>query len=140
MLSRTNIAVLLKCKMNRILLHLEGISAFCAFDRTLFSSFDVKQKVTTKWALDGLSFVACWFSSFRWLSPCCGLCPCCGLRSSFWFSPCCGLRPCAWIRSGLWFPFTRSNLSCQLTHPNYAISKHLLLLCFPNLLSCSPDD
>jgi hypothetical protein len=105
--------VLSQTQTNRILLYLEDVSTSCTFDATLFGSFNVEQKITTRWAIDSLFFVAFWFSSCRWF------------RSRCWFS------------SGFWFPITRLNLFCQLTHPTAVSTSFFLCFLFCLLLRFS---
>ena len=120
-----------KLKTGWILLYLEDVSAFCASDALLLSSFGIYQKITARRALDCLYLIVHWF--------CPGRCFASGgrFRSRGWFAS--GFWLCSRLRfcSSLGFPFACFD-ACQLTHP-LANPKHLPLLCLPHIALFSFD-
>ncbi len=103
---------------------MEDVSAFCASDALLLSSFGIYQKITARRTLDCLYLIVHRFRSRSWF--------CSGgrFRSRSWFAS--GFWFCSRCRfcSSIWFPFACLNF-CQHAHPA-SNSKTSALLCLPN--------
>ena len=106
-----------KLKTGWILLYLEDVSAFCASDALLLSSFGIHQKITARRALDWLYLIVHWFRSRSCFCP------------GRWFGSSGRFRSRSWFGSGFWlcsrrrfcsslgFPFACLKV-CQLNHPD----------------------